>query len=144
MLGEIFSISPFDSWVEMTLMEKRLVWFLSSTIRVFWEVDCLLHLHCSQKLILQTRHHYSERMEKWRTKSMWIFNLYFIGNQEKIRMRIWINNEQIIQQDFCFYRSIVQNPCNTITNFQINLCSKTRETGQKQTNLLRLFFLNIL
>ena len=104
---------------------------LSSTIRGFREVDCQLHLHCLQKLILQTRHHYSKRMEKWRTKSMWIVNLYFIGNQEKIRMRIWINNEQIIQQDFCLYQSIVRNPCNTITNFQINLCSNTREIGNK-------------
>ena len=104
---------------------------LSSTIRVFWEVDCLLHLHCLHKLILQIHHYYSERMEKWRTKSMWIVNLYFRGNQEKIRMRIWINNEQIIQQDFCLYQSIVRNPCNTITNFQINLCSNTREIGNK-------------
>ena len=111
--------------------KNYMVRFLSSTIRGFREVDCQLHLHCLQKSLWQIPHYYSERMEKWRTKSMWIVNLYFRGNQEKIRMRIWINNEQIIQQDFCLYQSIVRNPCNTITNFQINLCSNTREIGNK-------------
>ena len=124
-------------WIKYHNNAFFLFWFncamrsLGSTIKGFLEKWTTAPLTLLVKSLWQIHHYYSERMEKWRTKSMWIVNLYFRGNQEKIRMRIWINNEQIIQQDFCLYQSIVRNPCNTITNFQINLCSNTREIGNK-------------